>query len=101
MTRSPALTSCAVAGAASTAANRVRLASPAKNVFMESSLLSLSCRRSSERVFRRQHIGPARERMEQEILLIEDIIDAEVEREVVRRVVVDLRVHHEEIVESA
>ncbi|KTT92291.1 hypothetical protein NS44R_14725, partial [Mammaliicoccus sciuri] len=39
--------------------------------------------------------------MEQEVLLVEDVIDAEIEREVRGRVVMDLHVDDEEIVERA
>ena len=39
--------------------------------------------------------------MEQEVLLVEEIIDAEIEREILRRVVVDLHVDDEVIVEGA
>src|ERR1700760_966233 len=54
----------------------------------------------SEGVLRGENIGSAGERMEQEVLLVEDVIDPEIEREIFRRVVMHLQVDHEEIIEG-
>src|ERR1700760_4245866 len=54
----------------------------------------------SEGVLRGENIGSAGERMEQEELLGEDVIDPEIEREIFRRVVMHLKVDHEEIIEG-
>jgi hypothetical protein len=55
----------------------------------------------SERVFRGENEGSAGKWMEQEVLFVEDIIDPEIEREILGRVVMDLHIHHEEIIERA
>src|SRR5580692_6442399 len=56
---------------------------------------------SSERVFPCQHKGSARERVEQEVLLVEEVVDPEIEREICRGIVMDLHVDHDVVVESA
>lgn len=54
-----------------------------------------------EGVFRGENVGSAGERMEQEVLLVEEIVDAEVEGEVLGRTIVNLHVDHEIVVEGA
>src|ERR1700722_903137 len=97
ITRSPALTSWARTGVASRPARSSAPIIPRANDVMGYSL-SLD---GSERVFPGQNKGSAREGMEQEVLLVEEIIDPEIEREIRRRIVVDLQVDPEEFVEGA
>jgi hypothetical protein len=45
---------------------------------------------SLKRVFSGDDKGPARERMEQEVLCVEDVVDAEIERDLLGRDIVKL-----------
>src|SRR3954464_10316547 len=99
MTRSPALTSSVCAGAANTVAASAAKAKVRGNLFIRLPLLFASARHL-ERILPRQDKGPPREGMEQEVLLIEQIIYPEIEREIPGGVVMDLHVHHEEVIEG-
>jgi hypothetical protein len=55
----------------------------------------------SELILACHDIGSAGERVEQEILLVENVVDAEVEREILGCFVVNLGVDNEVFVESA
>src|SRR6185312_3571360 len=98
MTRSPTLASPAHAGAANRAASTMAKAKERESGFIG---LSLVACRDLEGVFRRENVSPSRERMEQEVLFVEQIIDSEIEREILRGVVVHFHVHHKKVVEGA
>src|ERR1700722_13020275 len=55
---------------------------------------------SSERVFPCQYKSSARERVEQEVLLVEEVVDPEIEREICRGIVMALYIAHDGGVES-
>src|ERR1700683_4352000 len=54
---------------------------------------------ASERIFPGHDESSSRERVEQEVLLVEEIVDAEIDRDVLGRRVVPLHIDHEEVVE--
>src|SRR4030088_1831408 len=116
ITRSPALTSCARAGAAIRHARSAAEAKLRANGFIGCSLACglllfppvpcSYCTRwlsvgGLEGVFPGENVGSPRERMEQEVLLVEEVIDPEIEREILRRVVMDLHVRDDVFVERA